>query len=177
MRGFCEAGRGAQRSSTTPQGASLWTSHSPLMKIGKALRCIACDHRDLRRAGAVRRAISASARSASLTEAALGKTSVTSGSRTTTFELSWSRLAYFPRTKPAGKSDALYSGRSSSSATCFLIFFIELSFTARHLASTDDPKRIHALCVCNCKQSPQRRQAKDYKPILILRMVRVNSGN
>src|SRR5215813_12267879 len=57
-------------------------------------------------------AISASDRSAALTDAAFGNRSDISGSSTTTFDLARSRLTYFPRTN-APKSERLYSARSS----------------------------------------------------------------
>jgi hypothetical protein len=72
-----------------------------------------CDQ--LRREPA-RLAISARDRNAALTAAAFGNRSASSGSRTTTFELVWSRSMYFPRTN-GPKSERLYSARSSSAAS------------------------------------------------------------
>jgi hypothetical protein len=91
-------------------------------------------HGDFRGVEPERLAISASARSAVFTEAALGNRSAISGSSTITFELSRSRSAYFPRTN-APKSDLLYSDLSSPE---FLVLFIKCSLFPCRLPSAYD---------------------------------------
>ena len=56
-----------------------------------------------------------------------GKRSATSGLRTMTLDGSFRRLAYFPLTRPPGKSARLYSARSSSSSIS-LSFFHNCSY-------------------------------------------------
>jgi hypothetical protein len=92
-------------------------------------------HVDFRGIEPERLAISASARNAVFTEAALGNRSAISGSSKTTFELSSSRRAYFPRTN-APKSDRLYSDRSSPGF--FLVLFIQHSLFPSRFPSADD---------------------------------------
>lgn len=60
------------------------------------------------------RASSISDRRALFTASSFGNASATSGLSTIIFDDSRIRPAYFPRTKPAGKSDRLYSLRNSS---------------------------------------------------------------
>lgn len=96
------------------------------------------------RGGPVRLAISANDRKAALTACPFGKKSASSGSITTTFELFLSRLMYFPRTND-GKSERLYSARSSSGAS-FLAFFINLSLCPSCLARRDDSNSLSILC-------------------------------
>lgn len=82
-----------------------------------------------------RLAITASARSAVFTDAALGKKSATSGSIMTILDLFCRRRAYFPRTN-APKSALLYSDRNSPGF--LLVLFIKCSLFPRCLPSTDD---------------------------------------
>src|SRR5208283_3478462 len=84
--------------------------------------CSAAIHCGRIRREPARLAISARDRSDALTAAAFGNRSTTSGSITTTFELSWSRRTYFPRTS-VPKSERLYSERDSPGAG-LLGFFI-----------------------------------------------------
>src|ERR1017187_8374356 len=106
------------------------------------LAAAGCDQ--LRREPA-RLAISARDRKAALTAAAFGNKSAISGSRTTTFELVWSRSTNFPRTS-APKSERLYSERRSSAAS-FLAFFIELPLCPRRERGGDDSNGVFMLRV------------------------------
>ena len=82
-------------------------------------------------------AISMSERRALFTASSLGNASATSGLRTMTFDDSFKRFTYLPRTRPPGKSERLYSGRSSPLSVS-LSFFIEFSFSFARLASAYD---------------------------------------
>src|SRR4030043_1862497 len=85
-------------------------------------------------------ATSISERRALFTASSLGNASATLGLRTTIFDDLRKRLAYFPRTKPPGKSDNLYSARNSSLFVC-LALFIYLSLSFARQASTYDSNR------------------------------------
>src|SRR5262245_46262653 len=74
---------------------------------------------------------------ASLTASDVGNAAAFSGLRTTTFEPEASRATYFPRVKPAGKSERLYDRRSPSLARD-LAFFIEPTFWACRRPCGDD---------------------------------------
>ena len=74
---------------------------------------------------------------ASFTASAVGKAAAFLGLRTTTFDLAARRAAYFPRVKPAGKSERLYDRRSSS-LSWDLAFFIKPTFWACRPPGADD---------------------------------------
>jgi hypothetical protein len=119
-------------------------------------------------------ATSASDSKAEFTDAEFGKRSETLGSRTTTFELFCSRSMYFPRTNTP-KSERLYSERRSSAAS-LLAFFIELPFSPRRFAATDDSDGIASLGMRNDEESPGGGHAKGYETPLTDRMIRVVTG-
>jgi len=100
---------------------------------------------------------------ASLTASSFGNTFATSGLRTMIFDSSFKRFEYLPRTRPPGKSDRLYSGRSSS-LSFFLSFFIEFSFSFACVASGND-SNVFALFGVRYHQKPTSfRNAKGNKP-------------
>src|SRR5437773_1716310 len=85
-------------------------------------------------------AISRAARSASLTAAAVGNASESSGSIRTRFVAARNRLTYFPRTPPFMEAKS-YSGRISLTAV-LRAFFIESPLSAGRSPSTDDTNGI-----------------------------------
>src|SRR3989304_7486325 len=105
----------------------------------------------------------ASARRASFTAIASGKSSATSGSKTTRFVPAAKRAAYLPRIPPR-KS---YSGSGSSAFTCCFgdrlgrAFFIHPPFAARGGSRADDLNDILALGVHH--NQPAARRGKKHE--------------
>jgi hypothetical protein len=97
--------------------------------------------------------ISARDNKAEFTEAGVGNNSATLESSTTTFDFSFNRLTYLPRTITP-KSDLLYSGRKSS-APDFLAFFIDILLSPRRLAATDEADSIASLNIGDNQEPPR----------------------
>jgi hypothetical protein len=114
-------------------------------------------------------------RSAELTAASFGNASATSGLRTTTFEASRRRLAYFPRTRGPGKSERRYSARKSF-VSVGLIFFIHSLFSLARQASAYDPNRITLFRVSYGQKPATFRCAEGDVSRLGNRVVRVRTG-
>ncbi len=98
------------------------------------------------------RASLTSDKSAELTAASLGNASATSGLRTTTFETSRRRFAYFPLTRGSQKSERLYSARRSF-LSVGLVFFIHSLLSLARQASAHDTNRIALLSM---REAPVR---------------------
>ncbi len=105
---------------------------------------------------------------ASLTASSFGNTFATSGLRTMIFDSSFIRFEYLPRTRPRGKSDRLYSGRSSS-LTIFLSFFIEFLFSFACFTSGNDSNVLALFGVSYHQKPPSFRNAKGNKPFFRIR--------
>ncbi len=113
-----------------------------------------------------------SERRALFTASSFGNTSATSGLSTTIFDDLRSRSAYFPRTKPSGKSERSYSGRKSS-LSIWLFFFIDLSLSFARNERADDSKSVIFFSVSHYRQSTPFKDTKGYEPFFPHGMVRV----
>ena len=114
-------------------------------------------------------------KSAELTAASFGNASATSGLRTTTFEASRRRFAYFPLTKGPQKSERRYSARKSS-GSIGLVFFIHSLFSLARQASAYDPNRIAPFRVSYDQKPATFRRAEGDVSRLGNRVVRVRTG-
>lgn len=114
-------------------------------------------------------------KSAELTADSFGNASATSGLRTTTFEASRRRFAYFPRTKGPGKSERRYSARKPF-LSVGLTFFIDSSFPLARQASAYDPNGLTLVRVGYDQQPATFRHAESNVSKLNDRVVRVRAG-
>src|SRR5687768_5703591 len=90
------------------------------------------------------------------------------------FDDSLIRAAYLPRTNPPGKSERLYSARSSFFLRG-LAFFINLSFGPGSETRTDDANGVAFLGVRNREEATLLRHADRDPPGLAFRVVRVGA--
>lgn len=97
------------------------------------------------------------------TASEVGNTAAFSGLRTTTFDPAARRAAYFPRVKPAGKSERLYDRRSSS-LSWGLAFFIKPTFWACRRPCADDMDDIVLFGVGNGKEPYHRNPCGPGQP-------------
>ena len=109
-----------------------------------------------------------------LTASALGKTAATLGAKTTMFDDSRSRLAYFPLTIGSAKSDRLYSARSSS-LRLHSAFFTNLSLSLARDPSANDSDCVAFFGVTNHKHPAAHGYAESDVSELADRMIRVGA--
>ena len=122
------------------------------------------------------RASLTSDKSAELTAASLGNASATSGLRTTTFEASRRRFAYFPLTRGSQKSERRYSARRSF-LSVGLVFFIHSLLSLARQASAHDTNCIALLRMSYDQKSAAFRPAEGDVSRLSNRVVRVRTGS
>ena len=114
-----------------------------------------------------------SARRALLTELVSGKTSATSGSRTTMIVPLANRPAYFPRTPP----EKSYSGSMSSESRLERTLLILFPFTAGCRSRADDSNRLAKYRMYHDQGSISIGPPNGHEPTLLGRMKRVADGN
>ena len=112
---------------------------------------------------------------AELTADSFGNASATSGLRTTTFEASRRRFAYFPLSKGREKSERRYSARKSLFSVG-LVFFIYSVFSLARQASANDTNRIALLRVSYNQKPASFRHAEGDVSRLNNRVVGVRAG-
>lgn len=127
---------------------------------------------DLRR---LRSAICSKVRRASLTDALSGNARDKSGSIRTMLEPSAILAAYFPRSRPAGKSSRRYSGRRSSSWSWSSAMFVESSFRSSRKPGADDADPPVPLAVRDGQQSTNGGGTERDPPSLAGRVVRIGT--
>lgn len=121
------------------------------------------------------RAISMSERRALLTASSFGKAWNTFGLRTMTFDDSFMRSAYLPRTRPPGKSDRLYFARSSSLSGS-LFFFINFSFSSARFTGAYNSNCVPFLGVRYHKKPTFFRNAEGNIALFCYGVIRICTG-
>jgi len=157
-----------------PHSRSLPKSPNPIPGTHRTLRLVPALRLFVRLV--VFRASLISDSSAELTAASFGNASATSGLRTTTFDASRRRFAYFPLTSGWEKSERWYSARKSSFSVG-LAFFINPVFSLARQASANDTDNISLLRMSNYQEPAAFRHAEGDVSTLDNRMVRVGAGS